>query len=79
MKDSSRSLRRHHRQRIRKNRSEHLEKDVVYKHSYHKMASMQVNTACVCSCFMCGNPRKFFNEKTIQERSLEELEKKELA
>jgi hypothetical protein len=20
-----------------------------------------------CSCFMCGNPRKYFNQKTIQE------------
>lgn len=21
-----------------------------------------------CSCFMCGNPRKYFGERTVQER-----------
>lgn len=21
-----------------------------------------------CSCYMCGNPRKYFNEKTMQEK-----------
>jgi len=24
-------------------------------------------------CYMCGNPRKFFKEKTIQERKFEQL------
>lgn len=26
------------------------------------------NHLAKCSCWMCGNPRKYFNEKTIQER-----------
>ena len=26
------------------------------------------NTTKTCSCPMCGNPRKFFKEKTIQEK-----------
>jgi len=26
----------------------------------------------VCSCGMCGNPRKFAGEKTLQERKFEE-------
>lgn len=25
-----------------------------------------------CSCFACGNPRKYFNEKTIQEKRFEQ-------
>jgi hypothetical protein len=25
-----------------------------------------------CSCYMCGNPRKYFNELTIQERKHQE-------
>ena len=25
-----------------------------------------------CSCRMCGNPRKYFKEKTIQEKKFEE-------
>jgi len=26
------------------------------------------NTSKICSCIMCGNPRKYFNEQTIQEK-----------
>jgi len=25
-----------------------------------------------CSCYMCGNPRKYFNELTMQERKANE-------
>ena len=31
-----------------------------------------------CSCYMCGNPRKFFNEKTKQEIDSELKLKEEL-
>lgn len=27
-----------------------------------------VGAAAVCSCWMCGNPRRHFGERTIQER-----------
>jgi len=30
------------------------------------------NTGKPCSCFMCGNPRKHFSEKTMQEKKFEE-------
>ena len=30
------------------------------------------NTTKPCSCAMCGNPRKFFNEKTLQEKRIED-------
>lgn len=26
------------------------------------------NNLAVCSCWMCGNPRKFFGEATMQEK-----------
>lgn len=26
------------------------------------------NTSKTCSCIICGNPRKYFGEKTIQEK-----------
>lgn len=29
-----------------------------------------VQHPCICSCWMCGNPRKWFGERTIQERRL---------
>ena len=34
------------------------------------------DTPTVCSCWMCGNPRKFRNEKTLDEKSFEEFNKK---
>ena len=41
-------------------------------HKYHKLSG----TTCGDSnCVMCGNPRKFFDEKTIQEKKFIQTEK----
>lgn len=36
-------------------------------HRYHKVSSMTCGDS---NCVMCGNPRKFFNEPTQQEKRL---------
>jgi hypothetical protein len=41
-------------------------------HKYHKMSPMNCGDP---NCYMCGNPRKFFKEKTMQERRFEQKEK----
>ena len=41
-------------------------------HRLHKVSGMNCGDP---SCAMCGNPRKFFHEKTIQEQSFEQTEK----
>lgn len=41
-------------------------------HRYHKQHAMNCGNP---DCFMCGNPRKFFGEKTLQERKFEQTEK----
>lgn len=75
MKDSSRSLRRHHIRRVRRNRASDINND----HSrYDHVLNIRTHTACTCSCWMCGNPRKYFNQKTIQEKSAEEIYKKDI-
>lgn len=33
-----------------------------------RLARLLRNTTKLCSCCMCGNSRKFFNEKTLQEK-----------
>jgi len=33
-----------------------------------RMIGIKAHTPALCSCWMCGNPRKYFNEKTIQEK-----------
>mgnify|MGYP000104811903 CR=1 FL=1 len=40
-------------------------------HKYHKTSPMNCGDP---KCVMCGNPRKFFNEKTMQEKSFEQTE-----
>lgn len=39
-------------------------------HRYNKKHAMNCGNP---NCVMCGNPRKFFGEKTIQEQSFEQL------
>lgn len=36
-------------------------------HRYHKLSGMTCGSS---RCMMCGNPRKFFKERTIQEQRL---------
>jgi replication-associated recombination protein RarA len=39
-------------------------------HKYAKQSMFHCGNA---SCFMCGNPRKVFKEKTMQERRFEQV------
>ena len=43
-------------------------------HRYHKVSGMTCGDS---NCVMCGNPRKFFDERTQQEkRSMQDVEQK---
>lgn len=66
MKDLSRALRRHHAARLKKKRQ-------YYFYRWPKRLTVAelgsvLNTATRCSCFMCGNPRKYFKERSVQEK-----------
>jgi hypothetical protein len=42
----------------------------------HRLAKVHATTCGDSNCVMCGNPRKFFGERTVQEkRMLQDLEK----
>ena len=42
-------------------------------HRYHKVSGMTCGDS---NCVMCGNPRKFFDERTMQEqRQMQDVEK----
>lgn len=41
--------------------------------NYARERSKFYNTRCPCSCYMCGNPRKLWKDKTIQEKKFDEL------
>ena len=41
-------------------------------HRYHKVSGMTCGNS---NCFACGNPRKFFDERTVQEqRQMQDVE-----
>lgn len=60
------------------NRTERRAKNELIKakrSKYHastclKSAGLLLNTATRCSCFLCGNPRRHFGQRTVQEESL---------
>lgn len=59
-----RSVRRHHRKRIIHRRYKR-----VHRGSWHvKNLGYLSKNNTVCSCWMCGNPRKYFGDVTRQEK-----------
>jgi predicted ferric reductase len=72
MKDTNRASRRAQQQRI-KNKAYRKFKESHYmwiddNEFLAELARKKANHMKDCSCYMCGNPRKFSNELTIQER-----------
>lgn len=69
-KSALRAIRRHHAQRLQKARRFYHARDYQKApRKWHKV----VDTPTQCSCWMCGNPRKYFKEKTVQERRQEQM------
>ncbi|MHB8266605.1 MAG: hypothetical protein ACYDC7_11885 [Acidithiobacillus ferrivorans] len=60
-----RAIRRHHRHRLWCNRRFHWNRDLS---GDQRTRAQAIDTSTPCSCWMCGNPRKYFGEKTMQER-----------
>lgn len=73
MKDSNRALRRHHTQRVKRKRKDYWSGDLD-----ERRLGMVAHTPKPCSCSMCGNPRKYFEEKTVQEEKFAQVELSEM-
>lgn len=67
MKNLQRAQRRAHRERLKRKRKNYwaLGFDLPVN---QKFLAKMVNTPKPCSCYMCGNPRKFWKEKSLDER-----------
>lgn len=71
-----RALRRHHRQRMKNNRKKYW---TVFPHEESpKRLGIITTTPCICSCWMCGNPRKYYKNskagmKTSEIRKMEAM------
>jgi hypothetical protein len=64
-KSLKRTLRRHHAARLKDNRRFYYGVDLRQK---AQGLGMVVATPAPCSCWMCSNRRKYFQERTVQER-----------
>lgn len=65
MRQTLRALRRHHAARLKKARRFYHGSDLA---RLPARLGQAVATPARCSCWMCGNPRKFGGEPTRQER-----------
>lgn len=70
-KDNKRAVRRSHIKRLRTNRKSYWSNWGLTE----RFLGMLTHTAKICSCWMCGNPRKYYRKKSLKELSFEELDK----
>jgi hypothetical protein len=71
-KTDSRALTRHHADRVKKKRSKYT--NAVSSDDKDVSVGKTACTPALCSCYMCGNPRKFFSELTMQEKKFEDID-----
>ena len=65
--DTARAERRAHRARLMRARRRHWGQDLSGP-DRRAALSKASRTPASCSCFMCGNPRRYFDEPTMPER-----------
>ncbi|HEX7174361.1 MAG TPA: hypothetical protein VF240_03645 [Pyrinomonadaceae bacterium] len=64
----SRSLRRHHEERIKRRVRKYY--GGVHDGDLRRIGQM-AHARKLCSCWMCGSPRRYFGERTLRERRLD--------
>ena len=67
----------HSRRLLREQAAIKKQKRIARAHGFptgpeHRLSKIHATTCGDSNCAMCGNPRKFFKEKTIQEKSFEQ-------
>lgn len=68
----SRDLNRHHTRRVIAKRKKQIEQLGGYTKADHYLDKTNGLTCGDSNCAMCGNPRKFYGQKTIQERKFDQ-------
>ncbi len=73
MKTNQRAVRRHHYQRLKKNRRDYWRSPEEVELTKKELGRV-ANTPHPCSCSMgCGNPRRVTGERTAQERKVYQI------
>jgi hypothetical protein len=70
MKNTARARRRHHVARIKRKwqQRERSRQPALHGAELQRRVGIHAGSGRVCSCALCGNPRRHFGEPTIQER-----------
>ncbi|MES2257252.1 MAG: hypothetical protein V4724_01980 [Pseudomonadota bacterium] len=78
-KNRKRAERRHHFARIKRKRLDYYGGQALDMPRVDRLrvAGIYARTMPVCSCWMCGNPRRYLGEVTMQERRFAELAREE--
>lgn len=74
VKDMKKAIRRSHDARLKKARKGYWSMSNLEGSALGKV----LHTPAICSCYMCGNPRKFLKAKSLKEISFDMLTKSEL-
>jgi len=73
MKNYKRALRRFHSQRIlSKRKKSYVSQMLIEEGISEKNLKKHLKNPVPCSCWMCGNPRKYQKEKSLQELKAQE-------
>ncbi|MFY2597001.1 hypothetical protein ACOTHJ_13845 [Achromobacter xylosoxidans] len=75
MKDLTKAQRRHDAERVKRNRAGHR---LMRDQQTPKAIGMHAATPASCSCHVCGNPRKYRGEVTMQERKFMDVSREYL-
>jgi predicted nucleotidyltransferase len=63
-----RAIRRHHLRRLKRNVREYYCSWAERDENKARIVGVLANTRTLCSCWMCGNPRRYLSEHTLAER-----------
>lgn len=82
MKERNRALKRHHDARIKVKRTQYVntwtEATRPVRVPTDKEIGRKACTPTNCSCYMCGNPRKYDGELTREEKGFLDIEKDQI-
>lgn len=80
-KNPKRAVRRHHLARVKKLRARYYGGYVLDLPAAERACHIGrfAHTVPGCSCWMCGNPRRYFGEVTMQEQRFAEYAREQLA
>lgn len=67
LRPAKRSLRRHHAARMKRRAEHRLRVLFDFQEPDARTVGLHAATPKQCSCWMCGNPRRYFGELTFQE------------